>query len=84
MFKICWACLYVSNELFRDRKLSLTSSFTTTGASLYRKSPTGKKEMLILSALKPSRGTLLKGYRSYPKCCHALAGARGSWVPSLL
>lgn len=51
--------------------------FTSMRATVLLKSPTGKKEIFTLSALKKTnlRSTLLKDYRDCPKCCHAWAGA---------
>lgn len=53
------------------------------GNSLSQKSYRQEREMLILSALKPTRSTLLKHLRSSPRSHHAQAGARGGCVPPL-
>lgn len=53
MFKRCWACLYVSNELLGEKTSVDIKQFTSMRAAPFLKSPTGKRNFHTSSIKKP-------------------------------
>lgn len=58
MFKMCQVCLYITNELSGEKNFRGHQTVHLNEGNCLSQSPTGKKEIFTLSALKktPTQG----------------------------